>query len=260
MGAHAVRIELDRAELGLVWERSGLSGLPEMLAVRLRSPRPGDGTADRLCSRGLLGPRGELNPDLRHVLGVLSDAPAEYDLRIADGPGFVVRAVSTVRAGVVAMALVVGERVTLRRLPGKWIDEAAGAALVGLLPRVPPATGTSVSLPGDDVVDLMLVAMSQGRDMDERMIEGLVMRGVDPVDARMFAALTSERRIRFAVFGLTTRDAKGVRRRSERSLRVVDTQRGRATMVSRDGFLTATPVDDRELTRALAELREPALG
>ena len=258
MGAHAVRIELDRAELDLVWRRSGVAALPEVLSVRQRAAVPGDGTVNRLAARGLVGPRGELNPDLRHVLGVLADAPVEYHLRVAGGP--VLRAVATVKAGVVAIGMITGDRITLRRLPGKWIDEAAGAALVGLLPRVPPAPGTSVSLPSVDVVDLQLVAMAQGHSMDDRVIEGLIQRGVDPVDARMFASLASERRVRFGIFGLTVRDARGVRRPVDHSIRAVDTERGRAMLLSKSGFLTAAPVDDRELTKALAELREPALG
>jgi hypothetical protein len=253
-----VRIELDRAELGLVWRRSGLPALPDVLDVRQGGAQPGDGTVDRLGARGLVGPRGELNPDLRQVLGVLTGAPSELDLRVAGGP--VMRAVATVRAGVVAIGMVRGDRITLRRLPGKWVDEAAGAALVGLLPRVPPANGTSVSLPQDDVVDLILAAMAQGRSTDERVTEGLVARGVDPVDARMFASLTSDRRVRYAVFGLTVRDNRGVRRRAARSMRTVDTERGRAMLVARDGFLTASPVDDSGLTSALVDLHEPALG
>ncbi len=155
-----------------------------------------------------------------------------------------------------------GDRVVLRRLPGSWADDAAGAALVGLLPRERPANGTSVSLPVTEVDRAIVAALDEGHELDAGLVKGLTDRGVAPVDALMFAGLTSRKRLRTALFGITVRDRQGVRHRSTNTVRVIDTERGRAILSARGDYLVATPADDRTLTRALAELREsePARG
>jgi hypothetical protein len=40
----------------------------------------------------------------------------------------------------------------------------------------------------------------------------------------------------------------------------MDTDRGRAIVRTRGGYITAAPADDRMLTKALAELRETELA
>ncbi|HEX3787523.1 MAG TPA: ESX secretion-associated protein EspG [Pseudonocardiaceae bacterium] len=262
-GLSAVRIELDRAELGFVWQRSSLPTLPAALSaltVRDHGWPAATGPAGRLRSRGLLGPRGELNPELRQVLGVLTSSPFELELRHTDGHCHGVRAAATVRGGVVVIGMVSGDRVVLRRLPGTWAEDATGAALVGLLPRTRPANGVAVSLPAAEVDRAMLASMERGQDVDEGLVEGLTARGVAPVDAAMFAGLTSSKRLRSAMFGVTVRDRHGVRHRSNRTFTVLDTDRGRALTCTHGDYLMATPADDRTLTKALAELRASELA
>lgn len=265
VGSGAVRIDLDRAELGQVWHRSGLPVLPAVLAARVRMAALADDTTGavipRLQARGLLGPRGELHPALRQMLGVLSGARFELDLRFVDGAGVPVGAVAAVRANTLVLAVSSAHRISLRLPAGHWTEDMAGGALAGLLPEVPPASGTAVSLPVEDVVDAVLAALEKGGSSTAaELVEGLARRGVDRVDARMFSLLTYEGRVRLAKFGLTVRDRAGVRRRAQRVVRVTDSERGRAVVHSRGGFLIATPADEQALTRALAELCELARG
>ncbi|HVV22340.1 MAG TPA: ESX secretion-associated protein EspG [Pseudonocardiaceae bacterium] len=248
-------IELGCTELGIAWRAADLPALPALFTVRDRDRQADENAWTRLAALGLIDPRGALSSDLHQAMTAFAQSPVEVDLRFATGSGTEVRAAVATADDTAFLAVVTGGHVRFSRVPA----EAAVTALVRVLPPEQPAAGTLVSLPVAEVDTAITGSMERGVDADEGVIDGLAARGVARTDARLFVSLVGSKRLRFAEFGVTFRDRAGARRRSGRTVQVVDMRRGRAVLHTRGDYLVAAPADGDTVVRVLTELRDAEL-
>jgi ESX secretion-associated protein EspG len=245
-----VLIEMNCAELGIAWRAMDLGVPPPLFTVRERRPVADEIVTARLRNLGLIDPRGLARPDLQRAMAALAHAPVEIDLRSAG-----LRAAVAVLDDAAYLAVVVRGRVRISRVPAG----AALAALVGLLPAVPPARGTAVSLPTADVDAVLTATLEPGAapaDPTGALVAGLTARGIAEPDARLFATLAGGTSARLTEFGVTCRDRAGGRHRRAGTVVVVDTGHGRAVRYPRGTYLVAAPADTSTVIRALAALRD----
>jgi hypothetical protein len=258
-----VLIELGCTELGVAWQVAQLAAPPPLFTSHTAQGRAADRARQRLVAMGLIDPRGVIATDLHQAMSVFAQAPVEVDLRLVPSRGTEVRAALATLAEVAFLAVVTNGHVRFSRVPA----EAGLAALVRVLPPATPARGTMVSLPVADVDAVVTRSMEPGladhepaADADDSLVGGLTERGVAAVDARLFVSLVGGKRLRCAGFGITFRDRAGIRRRSTRTVRVVDLRRGRAVLHTNGDYLVAAPADGPTVVRVLTELRDAELG
>jgi hypothetical protein len=264
-----VLIELGCTELGVAWQAADLGSLPVLFTVRRRLAVAGDRgelARARLVSLGLIDPRGVVRGDLHRAMAAFAQSPVEADLRFAGGPGVGsragIRAAVAVLDEVAFLAVVTNGHVRFSRVPA----EVALTVLVQVLPSAAPARGTLISLPIAEVdaaitrsMEYVLAGRADVPDRDEMLVDTLTARGVADQDAVLFGSLVGGKRLRFAEFGITSRDRAGVRRRCARTVQVVDTRVGRAVLHTKGDYLMAAPADQSTVVRALTELRDTEL-
>jgi hypothetical protein len=256
-----VLIELGCTELGVACQVASLPVPPPLFTVRAGQRMSVEQARQRLVALGLIDPLGTISIGLRQALCAFAQSPVEVDLRFTAARGTVVGAAVATLDEAAFLAVVTNGHVRFSRVPA----EAAVAALVHVLPSETPARGATITLPVADADAAVTRSMDRlldgtaGKghpDWDTSLIACLASRGVATADARLFAALTGGKRLRFAEFGVTCRDRTGGRRRSSRTVQVVDTRRGRAALHTRGDYLTATPADTATLVGMLTELRD----
>jgi hypothetical protein len=261
-----VLIELGCTELGVAWQAADLGALPPLFTVRSQRARGGDLARDRLVTLGLIDPRGVVRGDLHQAMAAFAQSPVEADLRFAVGRGVGSRAglkaAVAILDEVAFLAVVTNGHVRFSRVPA----DAGLAGLVNVLPAEKPARGTLISLPMAEVdaavtrsMEYVLAGRVDIPDHDEILVDSLTGRGVADQDARLFASLVGGKRLRFAEFGITSRDRTGVRRRCTRTVQVVDMRVGRAVLHTKGDYFVAAPADQATIVRALTELRDAEL-
>jgi hypothetical protein len=264
-----VLIELGCTELGVAWRAADLGALPPLFTVRSQHTRAGDLVRDRMVTLGLIDPRGVVRGDLHQAMAAFALSPVEADLRFAVGRGVGrvggqagSKAAVAILDEVAFLAVVTNGHVRFSRVPA----DAGLAVLVNVLPAEKPARGTLISLPMAEVdatvtrsMEYVLAGRADVPDCDEILVDSLTDRGVAHEDARLFAALVGGKRLRFAEFGITSRDRTGVRRRCARTVQVVDTRVGRAVLYTKGEYFVAAPADQTTVVLALTELRDAEL-
>ncbi|QUQ68258.1 ESX secretion-associated protein EspG [Kutzneria sp. CA-103260] len=249
-------VELNYAELGVAWQRSRLPVLPVIFTWRNHAAVPDDPqralheAEDRLRARGIIDRRGGLDDDLYGALALFTHAPVEIDLRFAPAVGREVRASVAARGGHAVRAVVDDDAVWLETVPADQLP----AALIQVLPELPPACGTVVSLPTAELDAAVCDVTDRGNDSDAAFTAALQARGVRSDDARNLVSLLGGDRTGFGKIGVAARDAAGHRHRSPRVVQVIDTLRGRSALYTRGGYTVSSPADFGLLTRIVDEL------
>jgi len=249
-------VELDYAELGVAWQRSRLPALPVIFTWRNHATVPDDPqqaldeAEDRLRSRGMIDRRGGLDDDLYGALALFTHAPVELDLRFAPGVGREIRTCVAARGGYAVRAVLDNDAVRVDTVPADQVT----AALVGVLPDLPPARGTVVSVPTAELDAAVRDVAERGDDSDPAFTAALQARGLRSDDARNLVALLGGDRTGFGKIGVAVRDSSGRRHRGTRIVQVIDTHRGRSALYTRAAYTVASPADFGVVVRVVDEL------
>ncbi|GAA3436946.1 ESX secretion-associated protein EspG [Kutzneria kofuensis] len=249
-------VELDYAELGVAWQRSRLPALPVIFTWRNHATVPADPqraldeAEDRLRARGMVDRRGGLDDDLYGALALFAHAPFEMDIRFAPGVGREIRASVAARGGYAVRAVLDDDTVRVQTVP----DYQVTAALIGVLPDLPPAAGAVVSLPTVELDAAVKDVAERGDDSDAAFTAALQARGVRSDDARNLVALLGGDRTGFGKIGVSVRDSWGRRHRAPTVVQVIDTYRGRSALYPRAAYTVASPADFGLLVRVADEL------
>jgi hypothetical protein len=208
-----------------------------------------DEAEDRLRARGMIDRRGGLDDDLYGALALFTQAPVELDLRFAHGVGREIRACVAARGGY-AVRAVFDDAVRVDTLPADQVT----AALVGVLPDLPPARGTVVSVPTAELDAAVRDVAERGDDTDPAFTAALQARGLRSDDARNLVSLLGGDRTGYGKIGVAVRDTAGRRHRSPRVVQVIDTHRGRSALYTRAAYTVASPADFGVVMRVVDEL------
>ncbi|RZQ61992.1 ESX secretion-associated protein EspG [Amycolatopsis suaedae] len=237
-------IQLHPAEFFLLWSTMGLGELPTVLGIphigRTASARAAlsDAASQALAERDL----GTVNRPARD-LGLLLRTLAEAELRLdmtADGDDYSFRSASSVDRGGAAVSVgVAGETVRL----GPVREPMLVATMLEALTPLKAAPGVPANIRVSDYTD----ACAEGERLGaEGFVAVLRDAGVRPPEVNtMVRAVTGRRG--GGQFGASVRGRGSSWIRTPSTVNWVDTDEGRYALRSRDGWLTATPVDDYRL-------------